>query len=202
MKSSPVKTIIIMVLIVGGLIAAFIFVSSKDRSGKAAEKIEAQASQEMTAVQKLIAEAPYRDYPATPVQVVKYYNEFTAAFYNEKYSDEELMSIARLSRGLFDEELKATQSDVDYLVALKSDIDTFKAGNITVYNSVVSSSTDVDYFTHKGFECARLYCTYTLKSGTVYQASKEVYILRKDADGHWKIFGFDIVTGEDVEGNG
>ena len=102
------------------------------------------------------------------------------------------MSLAVLSRSLFDDELKAQQTDVDYRVALEADIDTFKAGNITIHDSVVSPSTEVEYFTHDGHECARLYCTYSLKSGNTYTATKEVFILRKDAENHWKIFGFDL----------
>lgn len=200
MKKSGIKTVIIMLVIVGVLIGLYGFISARDSSESQRAAMETEAQKELTAVQKLISEAPYKDYPATPVQVVKYYNEITACFYNESYSDEQLMSLAMLSRSLFDEELKATQGDVDYLIALKADIQTFKKGNITIFQSTVSPSTDVEYFTHDGHECAKLYCTYTLKSGSVFQGTREVYILRKDAEDHWRIFGFDIVTDEDVNG--
>lgn len=200
MKKSGIKTVIIMLVIVGVLIGLYGFISARDSSESQGAAMETEAQKELTAVQKLISEAPYKDYPATPVQVVKYYNEITACFYNESYSDEQLMSLAMLSRSLFDEELKATQGDVDYLIALKADIQTFKKGNITIFQSTVSPSTDVEYFTHDGHECAKLYCTYTLKSGSVFQGTREVYILRKDAEDHWRIFGFDIVTDEDVNG--
>lgn len=200
MKKSGIKTVIIMLVIVGVLIGLYGFISARDSSESQGAAMETEAQKELTAVQKLISEAPYKDYPATPVQVVKYYNEITACFYNESYSDEQLMSLARLSRSLFDEELKATQGDVDYLIALKADIQTFKKGNITIFQSTVSPSTDVEYFTHDGHECAKLYCTYTLKSGSVFQGTREVYILRKDAEDHWRILGFDIVTDEDVNG--
>ena len=200
MKKSGIKTVIIMLVIVGVLIGLYGFISARDSSESQRAAMETEAQKELTAVQKLISEAPYKDYPATPVQVVKYYNEITACFYNETYSDEQLMSLAMLSRSLFDEELKATQGDVDYLIALKADIQTFKKGNITIFQSTVSPSTDVEYFTHDGHECAKLYCTYTLKSGSVFQGTREVYILRKDAEDHWRIFGFDIVTDEDVNG--
>lgn len=200
MKKSGIKTVIIMLVIVGVLIGLYGLISARDSSESQGAAMETEAQKELTAVQKLISEAPYKDYPATPVQVVKYYNEIAACFYNESYSDEQLMSLAMLSRSLFDEELKATQGDVDYLIALKADIQTFKKGNITIFQSTVSPSTDVEYFTHDGHECAKLYCTYTLKSGSVFQGTREVYILRKDAEGHWRIFGFDIVTDEDVNG--
>ena len=181
-----------MIIVAAVLIGGYVFMTMQ--RGKETERsLENETAKEMTAVQKIIAEAPYKEYPATPVQVVKYYNEITKCFYNEKYSDQELTSLSMISRTLFDKELKDQQSDVDYLVALQADIEVFKASNITIYDSVVSPSTEVEYFNHNGYECARLYSTYTLKSGTVYQSTKEVYILRKDEDGRWRILGFDMV---------
>ncbi|MBO6259964.1 MAG: hypothetical protein IKO53_01515 [Lachnospiraceae bacterium] len=191
-KKNIIKTVIIMVIVAAVLIGGYVFMTSQ-RGRETEQSLENETAKEMTAVQKIIAEAPYKEYPATPVQVVKYYNEITKCFYNEKYSDQELTSLSMLSRTLFDQELKDQQSDVDYLVALQADIEVFKASNITIYDSVVSPSTEVEYFTHDGYECARLYSTYTLKSGTVYQSTKEVYILRKDEEGRWKILGFDMV---------
>ena len=191
-KKNIIKTVIIMVIVAAVLIGGYVFMTSQ-RGRETEQSLENETAKEMTAVQKIIAEAPYKEYPATPVQVVKYYNEITKCFYNEKYSDQELTSLSMLSRTLFDQELKNQQSDVDYLVALQADIEVFKASNITIYDSVVSPSTEVEYFTHDGYECARLYSTYTLKSGTVYQSTKEVYILRKDEEGRWKILGFDMV---------
>ncbi len=191
-KKNIIKTVIIMIIVAAVLIGGYVFMTMQ--RGKETERsLETETAKEMTAVQKIIAEAPYKEYPATPVQVVKYYNEITKCFYNEKYSDQELTSLSMISRTLFDKELKDQQSDVDYLVALQADIEVFKASNITIYDSVVSPSTEVEYFTHDGYDCARLYSTYTLKSGTVYQSTKEVYILRKDENGRWKILGFDMV---------
>ena len=191
-KKNIIKTVIIMIIVAAALIGGYVFMTSQ-RGKEREQSMETETAKEMTAVQKIIAEAPYKEYPATPVQVVKYYNEITKCFYNEKYSDQELTSLSMLSRTLFDQELKDQQNDVDYLVALQADIEVFKASNITIYDSVVSPSTEVEYFTHDGYDCARLYSTYTLKSGTVYQSTKEVYILRKDEEGRWKILGFDMV---------
>ncbi|MCR5597393.1 MAG: hypothetical protein K6G19_04420 [Lachnospiraceae bacterium] len=191
-KKNIIKTVVIMIIVAAVLIGGYVFMTMQ-RGKETDRSLETETAKEMTAVQKIIAEAPYKEYPATPVQVVKYYNEITKCFYNEKYSDQELTSLSMISRTLFDKELKDQQSDVDYLVALQADIEVFKASNITIYDSVVSPSTEVEYFTHDGYDCARLYSTYTLKSGTVYQSTKEVYILRKDENGRWKILGFDMV---------
>ena len=179
---------IIMVVLCGGY---YYYLSSRNSQNNSEKNAQDQAT-EMTAVQELIARDSYREYPTTPVQVLKYYNEITACFYNESYSEDELSKMATMIRNLFDAELVANQSFENYLSSLKNDIAVFKGGNITIYNCEVTPSTDVEYFEHDGYSCAKLNCVYTLKSGTVYQTTKEVFIMRKDPDGHWKIFGFTL----------
>ena len=62
----------------------------------------------------------------------------------------------------------------------------------------VSAAADVERFDEDGFEWARLYATYRLRQGTEYLYSNEVFLLRKDDDGHWKIYGFDLVEDQEV----
>lgn len=182
---ATILTTLMIVLIVG----YYYYLSSRNEKTNSDQNAENTAN-EMSIVQELIAKAAYREYPSTPVQVVKYYNEITECFYNEAYSDSELEQLAKMSRELMDQELVDHQDFASYMESLKQDIKVFNNGNITIYESQVTPSTDVEYFEHKGFECAKLYSVYTLKSGTLYQATKEVYILRKDEQGHWKIYGF------------
>lgn len=194
------KTTFIMLIMVALVMGYYYYLSSKNSEATSQENIEATVEESMTPVQELLARVPYREYPTTPVQVLKYYNEITACFYNETYSDEELSELAHLAQSLYDNELVLNQSQDEYLSNLRDDIAVFKSGNITVYSSEVTPSTDVEYFTFEERECARLYCTYTLKSGTVYQSSREVYVLRKDDEGHWKILGFALVTEDEEAG--
>lgn len=180
-----ILTTIMVVLVVG----YYFYLSSRNSKANSNESAE-QEAEEMTVTQELLARSRYKEYPNTPVQVVKYYNEITSCFYNDNYSDEELVSLAELARSLCDDELNSSQSMDEFIEKLKQDIAVFSAGNITIYESVVTPSTDVVYFDYEGESCARLNSTYTLKSGVNYQTSKEVYILRKDQEGHWKILGF------------
>ena len=64
--------------------------------------------------------------------------------------------------------------------------------SISSYNT--SSSTDVYYFTDDGFDFARLYCTYNVRMGTVIQPIEEIFLLRKNLEGHWKIYGWDAAS--------
>ena len=169
--------------------------SSRNEDATSLESMENQVQEEMTPVQELLAMAAYKEYPPTPVQVLKYYNEITTCFYNETYTEEELEDLAYLAQSLYDTELVINQTD--YIEQLQEDIQVFRDGNIIVYSSEVTPSTDVEYFEHNGYECARLYCLYTLKSGTIYQTTRQVFIMRLDEDGHWKIFGFDLAETEE-----
>lgn len=197
-RTGNIKAVVIMLIMVGLVIGYYFYLTS--RSGSGLPKDEDQVVEEMTVVQELLVRADYREYPSTPVQVLKYYNEITACFYNEKYTDNELEQLAMEARSLYDLDLIMNQTQEEYLSDLKDDIATFEAGNITILRSSVTPATDVDYFNYDGRECARLYSVYTLRSGTVNQLSKEVFIMRKDDEGHWKILGFELVKDEE-EGN-
>lgn len=193
-RTGNIKAVVIVLIMVVLVFGYYFYLTSYSRDGL--PKDEDQVAEEMTAVQELLVRADFREYPSTPVQVLKYYNEITECFYNETYTDNELEQLAMEARSLYDLELLTNQSQEDYLNELKNDIAVFQAGNITILQSAVTPATDVDYFTYDGHECARLYSVYTLRSGTVNQLSKEVFIMRKDDEGHWKILGFDLVEDE------
>ena len=137
------------------------------------------------------------NYPPTPKEVLKQYSEITKAFYNEEYSEEELIALAKKIQELYDQELIDNEPEEVYLMALKSEIAAFKDQSIVISSYATSASTDVDYFTQDGFQWARLQCAYNIRQGTQMGAIREVFLLRKDDQGHWKIYGWD--NAENVE---
>lgn len=193
-RTGSIKAVVIVLIMIGLAFCYYLYLSSYSEDGL--PKDEEEIAEEMTPVQELLVRSDFREYPSTPVQVLRYYNEITACFYNETYTDNELEQLAMEARSLYDLELIMNQSQEDYLNELKEDIAAFAAGNITIFRSSVTPATDVEYFTYDGHECARLYSVYTLRSGTENQLSKEVFIMRKDDEGHWKILGFDLVKDE------
>ncbi|MBR3307737.1 MAG: hypothetical protein IKI75_10885 [Lachnospiraceae bacterium] len=209
-----IKTIIIMIVLVGLFVGYYLYISHRNVESNTEEIAAAKTVQDMTTVQKLIAEAAYKDYPATPVQLLKYYNEITVCFYNEEYTEDELKALALISRKMLDDETVAQQTDMEYLLQLEQDIAVMKSQGdhgTTIYSVDVTPSMDVFYFEHDGYECARLYDTFTVKQmvdGTIYYpVIRYVYVMRKDADGHWKILGFkkeeegEPGTGDPLMGN-
>lgn len=148
-----------------------------------------------------------RNYPPSPKEVVRYYSKITTCFYEENLTEDELKKLALKARELYDAELLASQTEEEYMEDLKKDILDFNAIGIVVSGYSLSASTDVEFFTQDGYSFARLYADYRLRQGTEYLYSNEVFLLRKDEEGHWKIYGWalaeksDINEAEDVSGN-
>ena len=79
-----------------------------------------------TAVEEVLDRDLSRNYPATPKEVVKFYSEITRCFYGEEYTDDQLVALADQSRMLFDDELRANQTDEQYLMNLRTVIENYK----------------------------------------------------------------------------
>lgn len=133
------------------------------------------------------------NYPPTPREVVKYFSEITQCFYNEENTEEEIEALGLKIRELYDDELVENQTEENYLASLKFDIEEFKKYNRTISSYAPSSSVDVDTFSEDGYDWARLYCIYGIKQGELLYNSNIVFVLRKDEQGHYKIYGWKLV---------
>ena len=191
MKRSRVITVIVVAVILVAVVAGFAF-SLNHRAKATAEAEEAR----VTAVQNVLMKDLERSYPPTAKEVVKYFADITQCFYNEEYTDEELTQMAEKIQGIYDDELIANKSQEDYLNDLRDEIASMKESNYTISGYVLSASVDVEEFVENGYSCARLYCTFNVKQGTKGTTrSMEEFVLRKDEDGHWKIYGWQLVNG-------
>ena len=72
-------------------------------------KKQGEETAEVTAVQNVLLRNLERNYPQTPKEVVKYYSEITKCFYNEEYTDEELVELAMKAKALYGDELAVTK---------------------------------------------------------------------------------------------
>lgn len=186
-KTNYVKTIIILVILALLLVGFYYYVSTKMNVEKEEE------AKVISAVQKVLLQDLDKSYPPTPKEVVKFYSEITKCFYNETYTEQELMQLNEQAMKLYDKELLANQNEDDFFLLLKKDIETMKMKETTISNYAPSSSTEVEYYTQDNYEWAKLYCVYTLRKGTKVSASNEEFLLRRDEDGRWKIFGWQLV---------
>lgn len=182
------KGIILLVVLVFLVLGYYFHLSNRD----VAEPEETDA-QIMTMTQKTLGRNLETNYPPSPREVVKYFSEITQCFYNEEHDDEEIKALGLQMRGIYDDELIANQTEEEYLDLLKKDIDEYKANNRTITSYSPSSSVDVETFSQDGYEWARLYCVYDIKQDTLLYQTTLCFILRKDADSHYKIYGWKMV---------
>ena len=178
---------ILIGLVLIALVVGYYFYLSNRKPKEAAEDTETTVS----AVQKLLLKNIDDDYPPTPREVLKLYSDITGCFYSEDYTDEELTQLALQIEKLYDEELIANNTPDQYQKNLRWDIKTMKDKNLRVTSYSVASATDVDYFDAGGRSWARLSCTYTIRSGKEAGLAREIFLLRKDDMGHWKIYGWE-----------
>lgn len=155
---------------------------------------------QLTKVQEVLSRNLATNYPQTPKEVIKYYSEITKCFYNEEYTEEELYDLAMKAMELYDHDLAANKTEEEYLIDLKSEIQAFKKNGYSISSYSTSSSTDVYDFTEDGFHFARLYCTYNIRMGTVVRPIEEIFLLRMDLEGHWKIYGWDAAENHNLGG--
>lgn len=184
MKKSTMRIAVILIVVIFGLVGLYAFLMSRVRSELADAK--------MTTVQLVLSRDLDRDYPATVKEVVKYYTEIEQCFYNEDCTDEETEALGIQARKLYDQELLANNEMAAYLTKLKAEIKKFKDAKCRISGISVASSTNVDFFSDNGFDFARIYCGYTIRESTGQVLTEgRVFLLRKDEDRHWKIYGWD-----------
>ncbi len=180
-KASTRVTIVCMMLIIA-VVGYYSFLSNRSHTE--------QAEASMTAVQATLSRDLTSAYPSTPKEVIKYYNEIMKCFYNEECSDEEIEQLGQKARELYDSDLLEINPLGTYMMNLKSEIQDFKDNKRKITNTSVASSTDVDFYEVDGFSFARIRCGYTFMEGKTSYPTAYVYLLRRDDEKHWKIYGW------------
>lgn len=181
MRKGPKSAAVLAVMVITVFALYYYLVNKVERSAPEVET---------TAVQDVLLKNLETDYPPTVREVIKYYNEIMNCYYKENPTDAELEQLADKAMELYDAELVNFQSREQYLADLKAEIAAYAATDTVLSHVALSSSTAVDYYTYNGRECAQIRCIYTLRQKTQLMTIKEVYVLRKDDNGRWKILGW------------
>lgn len=186
-SSSALKSLIIVIIMAALLVLAYVRVLNAPKKNSNNEEYVAAS-----AVQEILLRDMDRMYPPSPKEVIKYYSDLTKCLYNEDCSDEEIELLAKRALLLYDDELAANQEWNRYITNLKSEIATKKSQSYAIMNYSLSASTDVVFFEKDQYECASLYCKYNIRNGSVPGSVEELFILRKDENGHWRILGWEL----------
>ena len=192
MKKS--RIIIIVVVCVALLLGGYAYWMNRN-GNTSSEDIE------LTKVQQLITKDLEKNYPSTPREVIKVYNEIITCFYNEEYTDAELEKLVDMTLLLMDEELAANNPKTQYLKDVKSEIKEFAEAERTIVSYTLPSSNDIEFRTVDGRECAYVETSYFMKENKTYSKTYQTFVVRKDDDGDWKILVFYKTKGDTSNGN-
>ena len=94
---------------------------------------------------------------------------------------------------MYDEELQANQDYNTYIKDLKAEIADYKKKDWSISSYSTSPSTDVEELERDGYEWAQLYAFYNVRQSTTMVRVTELFLMRKDEDGRWKIYGWEQV---------
>lgn len=141
-------------------------------------------------VDKLINKDLENGYPITAREVVNLFTRIQKCYYNEEYTQDELVSLSYMATKLFDEELLTVNSYDEYYADLQDEIDEYKEAGKTISRVIVDKSSDVVYSTIEGVKYASIKVIYYLKTNDATEKTVEVYTLRKDEEDRWKILGW------------
>ena len=104
---------------------------------------------------------------------------------------EELQELGKKSLQLFDEELRENNEEESYLIRLQGEVQNYKNNKRKITGVSLASSTNVDYYTADGYSFARISCGYTMTENGKKSSTVMVYLLRRDDNRRWKIYGWE-----------
>ena len=187
-----VHIVIIAVACIGLIFGGF-FIFSRGLDGLGEKNYE-----DLTDVEKIEVFDLEKDYPKTPREVMKFYNQIVTCYYSGEVSDEDLEVLVDKMLMLFDEELLLSHPRDEYLAAVKADVESYKQKKKTIVEASVCDSKEVDEVTDPdtGAEVSFVEVSYFIKTNGKFSRTHQEFMLRKDDDGQWKILYYQLVGGE------
>lgn len=184
MKKSTTRMMLFFLVVIVGVVGYFAYLSGRSR--------DAAKEAAMTAAQLVLSRDLENNYPPTVKEVMKYYVDIQKCLYAEECADEEVEQLGMKARALYDDELLAANDVTNHLLQLKAEITSFQEDSKKITAASVASSANVDTFTEDGYDFARIHCTYTVVADGQSNLVDMVYLLRRDGNRRWKIYGWDL----------
>ena len=138
------------------------------------------------------------NYPESVRDVVKLYARITKEYYEPDITDEGIEKLGHQARLLFDDELKGTQTDDEFMQALKDDINVYRSNDARINSFSIQSASDTKYTTFNNRDYASLQLVYYIREGSNLHTSGTKFTLRKDNSGKWKILYWELVDSVDL----
>ncbi|MCM1326293.1 MAG: hypothetical protein NC094_03295 [Bacteroidales bacterium] len=183
MKNKTTRITIVIICLVLGMLAYYAYLSNRRVSQKAANV--------KNMVQEVLATDLTKKYPGTVREVMKFYNQIMLCLYRGECTDDEILALGSKARELYDEELLEANPEEEYRTRLLAEVKDYRNKKRSITSSSVPSASNVETFKEDGYEFARIQCSYTLVTDGQGRTLNTVYLLRRDKNRRWKIYGWD-----------
>lgn len=192
MKKKNVKTSIVILLMVVAGIAYYYYLSNRTPSVDATQ--QAVDNQELG---DLLSRDVDNNYPQSPKEVIKLYMRIAKQYYGNNISEDQIDTLGKQARRLFDDELKSKQSEDEFLKALKQEIADYNNQNRYISDYKIESSSDVKYKTLNNKKYASSIHIFYIRQSDNLIYSYTRFTLRQDNDGRWKILYWELYKPDD-----
>lgn len=191
-KRTTVWTWIIMLFVAAGIVGGYFMLIHQRNANMQPDVVR-------TELDKLLEKDLSASYPATAREVVKLYSRMMKCLYQQEMNQEQLEGMASQLRMLFDEEFLEANPWDDYLLELQEEIKESKENKRTISSYQVEKASSVINWSDEDKDYARMIAYYLQKEGTQSLRIYEEFVLRKDMDGDWKILGWRLTDGMDMD---
>ena len=192
MKKKNVKTSIVILLMVVAGIEYYYYLSNRTPSVDATQ--QAVDNQELG---DLLSRDVDNNYPQSPKEVVKLYMRIAKQYYGNNISEDQIDTLGKQARRLFDDELKSKQSEDEFLKALKQEISDYNNQNRYISDYKIESSSDVKYKTLNNKKYASIDTLFYIRQSDNLVYSYTRFTLRQDNNGRWKILYWELYKPDD-----
>lgn len=183
MKGKTTRITIVIICLVLGMLAYYAYLSNRRDARK--------SSGGKNMVQEVIATDLSKKYPGTPREVMKFYNQIMLCLYRGECTDEEIIALGSKARELYDDEFLEINPEEEYQIRLLAEVKDYRSKKRSITSSAVPSASNVEFFERNGYEFARIQCSYTLVTDGKSKPLNTMYLLRRDKNRKWKIYGWD-----------
>lgn len=189
MSRKMIKNIVVGIVLLGLIVGYYFYLSSRSQKDAQSQGVET------TTVQDLLSCNLEKNYPATPREVMRYYNEIQECYYNEDLDDDTLKKLMLKSRELFDDELLIENPEDTQFKDLKEEIANFHKEKRRIFSWKTDSVDEVEYNTLDGENWASIRSYYVLNTNGIHTKTIQIFLMRKvkkKNQDRWKIYGWDI----------
>ncbi len=139
------------------------------------------------------------NYPSTPKAVVTYYSDIISVIYKINMTDDDIETVAKQMRRMFDEELLLLNTYDTYIENLKLDLEIYKEAERYISGYEVEDGYNIEYIKYQGKDYAKVNVLYYVREGGDLKYVYEEYTLREDEDGKWKILFWELCDSSSME---